>query len=171
MNYVVAVLADRTQAEAASSRLEQEGVPSEAINILGQGYQSIEAFAVLDPQQPARQQARLMAFWLVPFGFVAGFAFNLSTQFELFDWAGRLGNLLIGGLFGAIAGAMGSFFVGGGTGLLFGSDKEVVPYRKLLKSGKYAVVVRGAPNITNRASRVLKQLNPENIQNFVDPQA
>jgi hypothetical protein len=112
-----------------------------------------------------------MAFWLIPFGFIAGIAFNLSTQFELVSWAGRFGNQVLGGIFGALAGAMGSFFVGGGTGLLFGGDKEAVPYRKLLKSGKYAVVVQGAPNITNRASRLLKQLDAERIQNFVDPQA
>jgi len=171
MNYVVALLADRTQAEAASSKLEQEGLPLENISIVGDGYKNMEEFDFMDPKKGAWKQARLMAFWLVPFGFIGGYAFNLSTQFELFPWAGSVGNHLIGGLFGAIAGAMGSFFVGGGSGVLFGGDNDSIPYRRKLKEGNYAIVVQGAPNITNRANRLLKELKPENIQSFIDPQS
>lgn len=171
MNYVVAVLADRLQAEAAQSKLETAGLPTDNISIVGNGCKSIEDFDFMDPKKGARLRARLMSFWLVPFGFIGGYAFNLSTQFELFSWAGSLGNHLIGGLFGAIAGAMGSFFVGGGTGLLFSGDDNAIPYRRqILQEGKYAVVVQGAPNLTNRANRILKELRPENIQSFIDPQ-
>ncbi|MBE9102508.1 hypothetical protein [Vacuolonema iberomarrocanum] len=170
MNYVVAVLADRMRAEAAYSKLEAEGLPTETVSIVGQGYKDIEAFSFLDPKKGARRQAWLMSFWLVPFGFVGGYAFNLSTQFELFPWAGTLGNHLIGALFGAIAGAMGSFFVGGGTGLLFGGENASVAYPRQLKQGKYVIVVQGAPNVTNRANRLLKELKPEDIESFIDPQ-
>ena len=168
MNYVIAVVKDQIQAEEAYSLLADEGVPKDQVNILGKGYEIPAEFDFIDPSRKKKMMARLMSFWLVPFGFVAGYAFNLSTQYMLFPSLGTGGNHLIGGLFGAIAGAMGSFFVGGGVGLSLGSGKQY-PYRKRLKAGKYLVIVKGAPNVTNKANRILKRVNPENLQGFVDP--
>lgn len=168
MNYLIAVLPDRITAEAAYTSLEQEGLPVDSVSILGKGYKTADEFGLIDPSQPARKQIRLMAFWLVPFGFVAGVAFNLSTQYQLIPAAGVLGNQIIGGLLGAIAGAMGSFFVGGGVGLSSGAG-DALPYRNRLKEGKYLVVVKGAPNLTNKATRLLRQFNPESLQGYVDP--
>jgi hypothetical protein len=168
MNYVIAVVPDRDQAEKATVLLEQEGLPKEKIAVFGQGDKVGDEYSFIDPKQKKTKMARLMSFWLVPFGFVAGYAFNLSTQYMLFPSLGALGNHLMGGLFGAIAGAMGSFFVGGGVGFSFGNQKEQ-SYRKQMKAGKYLVVVKGAPNLTNKANRILKQINPENLQGYVDP--
>lgn len=172
MNYLVAVLPDRLQAEAAYSALEADKFPMDGVSIVGKGYKTADEFGFLDPQEAGRKQARLMSFWLVPFGFVGGYAFNVSTQFNLFPWAGALGNHLIGGLFGAIAGAMGSFFFGGGTGLLFGNnDTESPSFRKHLNEGKYILVVKGASSFTNRANRLLKPFKPEAMQNYIEPTA
>jgi hypothetical protein len=168
MNYLIAVLPDRIQAEAAYSALEKEGLPLSQVSILGKGYKSADEFGFIDPKQPARKQALLMATWLVPFGFIGGIAFNLATQYQLVPAVGSLGNQLIGGLLGAIAGAMGSFFVGGGIGLMTGSG-DALPYRNRLAQGKYIVIVQGAPNITNQATRILKQFDPETVQGYVDP--
>lgn len=168
MNYVIAVLADRIQAEAAYSLLEKEGLPMKQVSILGKGYKTADEFGLIDPKQPARKQAKLMSFWLIPFGFVAGVAFNLSTQYQLVPEAGMIGNHLLGGLLGAVAGAMGSFFVGGGAGLMFGSG-DALPYRNRLKEGKYLVVVSGAPNVTNKATSILRSLETESLQAYVDP--
>ncbi|MBD3882582.1 hypothetical protein IFO70_12495 [Phormidium tenue FACHB-886] len=168
MNYVIAVLLDRIQAEAAYSALEKEGLPMEQVSILGKGYKTADEFGFIDPKQPARKQALLMATWLVPFGFVGGIAFNLATQYQLVPEVGSVGNRLLGGVLGAIAGAMGSFFIGGGVGLAAGSG-DALPYRNQLNQGKYLVVVQGAPNITNQATRVLKQFDPESLQGYVDP--
>ena len=168
MNYVIAVLPDRIQAEEAYTALEKEGFSSREVSILGKGYKTADEFGFIDPTTTARKQARLMSFWLIPFGFIAGVAFNLSTQYQLIPEAGVLGNRIIGGLLGAIAGGMGSFFVGGGVGLSFGSG-DALPYRNRLKEGKYLVVVQGAPNLTNKATRILKAFDPESIQGYVDP--
>lgn len=168
MNYVIALLADRIQAESAYSALEQEGLPMEQISLLGKGYKSADEFGFIDPQNQARKRAKLMSFWLVPFGFVGGVAFNLSTQYQLVPAAGVLGNQIIGGILGAIGGAMGSLFVGGGFGFGGGNNNEMA-YHDHLKQGKYVLVVQGTPNITNKASRVLKGCNPENLQSYVDP--
>ncbi|MFB2923505.1 MULTISPECIES: hypothetical protein [Aerosakkonema] len=165
MNYLFAVLADRIQAEEAYSALEKEGLPMDKVSILGRGYKSADEFGLIDPNQQAKKQATLMSYWLVPFGFVAGLAFSLQTNLNTFAWAGEIGNHVIGGLLGAIAGLMGSIFVGGGSGLLFGSG-DALPYRNRLNEGKYLIVVRGSESLTREATRILRQFEPENIQGY-----
>lgn len=168
MNYLIAVLNDRIEAEEAYSALEKEGLPMDKVAILGRGYRSADEFGLIDPTSEAKKQALRLASWTIPFGFVAGFAFNLQTRIEIIEWAGSLGNHIIGGIFGAIAGAMGSFFAGGGTGLIFGSG-DALPYRNRLKEGKYLIAVKGSEILTLQATRILRQFNPENIQGYVDP--
>lgn len=168
MNYLVAVLADRMQAEAAYSALEKEGLPMDKVSILGKGYKSADEFGFIDPKRQARKQAQFMAIWLVPFGFIAGFVFNSLTEIYLFPSLGELGNHMFGGVLGAIAGAMGSFFVGGGVGLVVGSG-DALPYRNRLNAGKYIIVVNGPANLTNQATRILKGFDPETIQGYAEP--
>lgn len=165
MNYLFAVLADRIQAEEAYSALEKEGLPMDKVSILGRGYKSADEFGLIDPNLQAKKQATLMSYWLLPFGFVAGLGFSLQTNLNTFAWAGEIGNHVIGGLLGAIAGLMGSIFVGGGSGLLFGSG-DALPYRNRLNEGKYLIVVRGSESLTREATRILRQFEPENIQGY-----
>ena len=167
MNYLVAVLSDRIQAEEAYTALEKEGVASGQVTILGRGYKSADEFGLIDPNEQAKKQTQLMAFWLVPFGFVAGLTFNFLTGLNTFPWAGGVGNILIGGLLGAGAGAMGSIFAGGGTGLVFGSG-DALPYRNRLNAGKYLIVVKGTESVTRQATRILRSFEPENIQGYSD---
>lgn len=167
MNYLVAVLPDRIQAEAAYLALEKEGVPINKVSILGKGYKSADEFGLIDPNEQAKKQSQLLAFWLVPFGFVAGVAFNFLTDLNTFPWAGELGNRLIGGLLGAGAGAMGGLFTGGGVGLVLGSG-DALPYRNRLNAGKYLVVVKGSESVTRQATRVLRSFEPENLQGYAD---
>ncbi len=168
MNYLVAVLPDRIQAEAAYLALEKEGVPIDKVSILGRGYKSADEFGLIDPNDQAKKQSRLMSFWLVPFGFAAGTVFNILTDLNTFPWAGEIGNHLIGGLLGAAAGAMGSLFAGGGVGLLVGSG-DALPYRNRLNAGKYLVVVQGSETVTRQATRILRQFEPENLQGYAGP--
>lgn len=166
--YLVAVLSDRIQAEAAYSALEKEGLPMENVDILGRGYKSADEYGLIDPNEQAGRLARLMSFWLIPFGFAAGYIFSLITGLNTFAWAGEVGNHIIGGLLGAISGAMGSFFVGGGVGLIVGGG-DALPYRNRLNAGKYLVVVKGSELLTKKATPILRRFNPENIQGYSDP--
>ncbi|NMF64731.1 hypothetical protein [Brasilonema octagenarum] len=165
MNYLIAVLADRIQAEAAYLALEKEAIKS---TILGKGYKTADEFGLIDPNEQAKKQTQFMAIWLVPFGFFAGITFSLLTGLDTFAWAGEIGNHIIGGLLGAVAGAMGSAFAGGGVGLLVGSS-DALPYRNRLNAGKYLVVVQGSEILTRQATRVLRQFEPENIQGYAAP--
>ncbi|MBD1895341.1 hypothetical protein [Coleofasciculus sp. FACHB-129] len=170
MNYLVAVLADRIQAEAAYSALEKEGLPMNKVSILGRGYKSADEFGLIDPNEQAKKQSKLMAYWLIPFGFFAGIAFNITTGLDTFAWAGPIGNYLIAGLLGAASGAMGSVFVGGGVGLALGSG-DALPYRNRLNAGKYLIVVKASETITRQATRILRQFEPENIQGYMDSES
>ena len=161
MNYVIAVLPDRIQAEAAYVALEKEGIKA---TILGKGYKTADEFGLIDPNEQALKQTRLMAFWLVPFGFIAGVTFSIQTDLDTFAWAGEIGNHIIGGLLGAVGGAMGSVFVSGGVGVLFGNS-DSLPYRNRLNAGKYLVVVQGSETLTSKTTRVLRRFDPEDIQN------
>lgn len=167
MNYLVAVLNDRIQAEEAYSALERQGLPMAKIAILGKGYKSADEYGLLDPNQQAMKQVKLMAVWLIPFGFAAGYVFNLITDLDTFAWAGTIGSHIIGGLLGAASGALGSIFVGGGVGLVTGSG-DALPYRNRLNAGKYLVVVKGSEALTRQATTILRQFEPENLQGYVD---
>ena len=163
MDYLIAVFPNRVQAEAAYAALEAE-ITAE-IAILGDGFTTSAEFGLLDPKTVSKARSRQMALWLIPFGFVAGFVFNLQTGIEILSWAGSLGNHIIGGVFGAIAGAMGSFFVGGGV-LNLGRTDET-SYGDRLKDGKYLVAIKGLANL-NQAKGILRTFEPEDLQSFTE---
>ena len=165
MEYLIAVLSDRIQAEAAYTALEKEGLPKSQISILGKGYKNADEFGLINPTVQAKKQALFMAIWLVPFGFFGGFVFSLQTGLDTFAWAGEIGNHVVGGFLGAIGGAMGSIFIGGGVALSSGSG-DALPYRNRLDAGKYLIVVKGSNNLKNKATKILKQFEPENIQGY-----
>ncbi|WP_107668825.1 hypothetical protein [Cyanothece sp. BG0011] len=167
MDYLIAVVSDRIKAEEAYTALEKGGIPTSQVSILGKGYKSADEFGFIDPAQQAKKRATLMAIWLVPFGFVAGYTFDLITGVNSFDWAGEPWNHVLGGFAGAIAGGMGSVFVGGGVGLSVGSG-DALPYRNRLNAGKYLIVVEGATILKNKATSILRPLNPENLQGYTD---
>ncbi len=165
MNYLVAVLDNRIKAEEAYNALTAADVPKDSLDILGRGFKSADDYGLIDPADQAWKQIRLMMFWLVPFGFGAGFVFNIITGLDTFAWTGRLGNQVIGGLLGAVSGAMGAFFIGGGVGLAVGGG-DALSYRNRLTEGKFLVVVRGSEALIRQATPILRQFRPETIQGY-----
>ena len=168
MNYLVAVLSDRIQAEAAYSALEAANFAMKDVDILGTGYKSADEFGLIEPNEKAWQQVRLMALWLIPFGFAAGFTFDAITGLNTFPWAGTTGNQVIGGFLGAASGALGSFIVGGGVGLAIGSGAAIA-YRNRLNAGKYVLIVKGTSGVITQATPIVRQFRPENIQGYSEP--
>jgi hypothetical protein len=139
MNYLVAVLSNRMQAEAAYSALEKEGLPSGQVDILGSGYKSADDYGLIDP-----------------------------SSIDIIPSLPPIGNCILGGLFGAAAGVMGAYFTGGTVGLALGSG-DALPYRNRLNAGKYLIIVKGTDQLTRQATRVLRQFEPENIQGYIEP--
>ncbi|MBE9013897.1 hypothetical protein IQ250_27285 [Pseudanabaenaceae cyanobacterium LEGE 13415] len=168
MSYLVAVLSDRIKAEEAYSALEKEGLPMDKITILGRGYKSADEYGLIDPNETARKQVRLMASWLVPFGFLGGAAFNVITGLDTFAWAGEIGSPLIAGILGGLSGLLGSVFVGGGVGLVVGGG-DALPYRNRLNAGKYLIVINGSDSLIRQATRSLRAFDPESLQGYAEP--
>jgi len=164
-NYIIAILPDRIKAEAAYTALEKAGIPQKRLAIVGKGYKTADEFGFLDPNQQAQKGFLRMAIWLVPFGFFAGYTFDVITNLDTFSWAGDPGNHIVGGLLAALGGAMGSFFVGGSGGLLFGSTDDL-PYRNRLNAGKYLVVVQGIEQFKTEAVKILESFQPESLENY-----
>jgi hypothetical protein len=166
MKYLIAVLADRLKAEEAYTALEKAGIAPQQLAIIGRGYKTADEFGLIDPSEQAKKGAIRMAIWLIPFGFAGGYAFDLITGLDTFSWAGEPGNHILGGILGAIGGAMGSVFVGGGVGLTSGSG-DALPYRNLVNGGKYLISVKGSDALQNKARGILEEFNPENIKGYV----
>ena len=152
MNYLVAVLPDRTQAEAAYSALQKEGLPTDGINILGDGYQSADDYGLIDPNVEASKEIKRELYWLLGFGFIAGYVFNWLTAIQILPAIAPIGNRIIGGIFGAAAGGLGAYFSGGAVGLTIGSG-DALPYRNRLNAGKYLVIVKGTGELVEPATR------------------
>lgn len=168
MNYLIAVLANKQTVEAAYSALKQEGVPSEQVTILGEGYQSADDFGLIEPNRQARQRATKLVYLLIPLGFGAGYLFNWLTGIEIFSIANPLINHIIGGILGAVSGVLGAIFVGGAVGLTVGSG-DALTYRNRLNAGQYLIVTKGTDSSIRQATKVLRQFEPEYIQEYEEP--
>ena len=168
MNYLITVLANKQQAEEAYSKLKQEGIPSDKLTILGEGYQSADEFGLIKPNLQASKRAKKLAYMLIPFGFVAGYVFNVLTGIQLFSFTNPFVEHIIGGILGAISGLLGAIVVGGGVGLTTGSG-DALTYRNRLNAGKYIIVTEGADNSIRQATKLLRQFEPEYIQGYEEP--
>jgi|YNPBryBLVA2012_1023415.scaffolds.fasta_scaffold00851_20 hypothetical protein len=157
MQYLVALLPDRLQAEAVYSALEEAGLPLEAVALVGRGYRDVADY----PLPQGGWRPNFFTYWLVPFGFVSGVGFSILTGLETFtSWAGVWGNHLLGGLLGAVAGGMGSVVVGGGLGQL--AQWGLPNYVQAVKQGKYVLVVQGA-GLVNRAKGIVLRFQPQSL--------
>jgi len=167
MNYLVAVMGDRIQAEAAYTALEKANLPTTQLSIVGRGYKDLGDLSFEDPSEIGRRRMKIMSAWLVPFGFIGGVAFSLATELSTFAWAGEVGNHVVGGFLGAIGASMGSVFINGGPILALGKG-DSQSYRDRLEQGQYLVVVEGNDGVIRRANPVIKQQNPELLQDIGD---
>lgn len=164
-NYLVAVLDDRKQTEEAYKALEREALPVEQVSILGEGYDSADDFGLIHPDREAEKSSERLATWLLPFGFAAGFAFNVLTDIQIVSWLNAFSNHVIGGLFGAASGLLGAYTVGRLSGWTVGSG-DAIAYRNRLNAGKYLIIARGGAGALRRATRTLRQFEPENLQGY-----
>ncbi len=167
MNYLIAVLPDKSQAEAAYSALTNEGLSLNQIDIFGSGYKSADDYKLINPNQQARKGVKRLLQWLVPFGFLAGYAFNYLTGIKILA-LGDIGSHIFGGILGASAGVLGAYLVGGEVGLTV-DRVDAFSYRNRLNAGKYLIVIKGTKELIRKATSILRSFEPENIQGYVEP--
>ena len=168
MNYLIAVLANKQQVEEAYSVLQQDGISTAEVTILGEGYQSADEFGLINPNKQAGKGAKKLAYGLIPFGFVAGYVFNVLTGIQLFSFTNAFAEHIIGGVLGAVSGLLGATIVGGGVGLTTGSG-DALTYRNRLNAGQYIIIAKGSDSLIRRATSLLRQFEPEFIQGYEEP--
>jgi len=137
----------------------------EQIAILGEGHQSANQFGLINPNNQARLWSRRLAYFSIPFGFAAGYAFNLLTGIIILPWSGSIGNHILGGLLGVGAGALGALLVGGMVGWTTASG-DAIAYRNRLNAGKYLIITEGSDTLVRQAMKVLRQFEIEAIQGY-----
>jgi hypothetical protein len=160
--YIVVTFSDRLQADAAYEKLKTSDLALAHIDLLGAGHKSLKDINLYDPNQVAWEQAKRMLYWVVPFGFIAGFSFNEITHLSILEQGSPLVNHFIGGFFGAIASAMGGFTFGGGAQFLMDSEKK--PFAQRLATGKYLLVAQGTELLIRQASRLLQSSPSDSLQ-------
>ena len=106
---VVVVMNDRQRLHQLQERLGDGPTPMATLLAIGEGETPLEQVARLNPAEARRQRQRLMARWLLPFGFMAGLTFTYITDLDTFAFAGAWSQHLIGALLGLVSGWMGSF--------------------------------------------------------------
>ena len=169
MQYLIAVLPDRIQAEGAYTALEQAHIPLTQVSLLGRGYKTADEFGFINPNEPAQTQAKQMVTWLIPFGFVLGYTFDMITNQPLITEASPWLSHIFGGCLGAVFGGVGGFFVGGGVGLVSGGGDALI-YRNRLNAGKYLIVVKGTAALIRQSTELIRPFEPEMMQGYVEPQ-
>jgi hypothetical protein len=167
VQYLVASFNSRQQAEKAYAQLKRESFEIEEVLIVSQ-MDTINQHQIYDPTAALWQRTQRMMIWVIPFGFLAGLAFHLSTQLTILEGASPLVQNGLAGLFGAIAGALGSFNFSGGTQLLFDNSKQ--SFQKRLKTGEHLLVARGSALFIRQVNRALQYLSKEKIEFYDAPQ-
>lgn len=165
MNYLVAVLPDRQKTEEAYNSLKNQDLKMAQISVLGEGYQNADQFGLINPNRQASLRSNKMAYFSIPFGFAAGYAFNWLTGINVVGGLSPIANHIIGGVFGMAAGALGALLVGGLVGWTTSSG-DAIAYRNRLNDGKYLIIAKGSDSLVRQATRILRQFNPEEIQGY-----
>jgi hypothetical protein len=160
--YLVATFNNKEQANVAYKQLQTADLPLMQVELVGAGYKSLQDLNLTDPNQVAWRQAMRMLWWLIPFGFIAGFSFNDITGLTILKQGPSALNHIVGGLLGAGSAAMGGFTFGGGAQVLL--DREKTPLAKRLKSGKYLLVAQGTELLIRQANKALQGSPSDSLQ-------
>jgi len=120
---------------------------------------------LLNPALARKDRQKILATWLIPFGFIAGLSFSQMTDLKTFANMGFPDPLekLLGGLVGMISGALGSFFSAGGTSQETVDDLRVI--RKKSEEG-YWLLILELPMEIEPPWAILKEMDSLEIINI-----
>ncbi len=157
---VVVVMDDRGRLQQLQQRLASMNPPPAQLRAIGAGESDLAAVDRLNPAAGRRQRQRVMARWLLPFGFLAGLTFTRITDLHTFDFAGPWGEPVIGGLLGMGSGWMGSFAAAASVNSE--EDDRIRSLRNRLEEGCWLLLVEPARG-TEMPWQVLQQARPKAV--------
>ena len=101
----------------------------------------IDSVKLLNPKLTKNLRQKRMAYWLMPFGFIAGLTFTQMTGLRTFESLGipPIAEPIIGSFLGMGSGWMGSYFAAGSVNPLINEDIDSL--RKLSAKGYWFVIV------------------------------
>ena len=96
---------------------------------------------ILNPKLARKERQKVLATWLIPFGFIAGVSFSQMTDLKTFAEMGFPNQFekIIGGLVGMISGWLGSFFSAGGINQE--NEDDIRALRKKSESGFWLLIL------------------------------
>ncbi len=102
---------------------------------------NIDSVKLLNPKLAQKMRQKTMAFWLMPFGFITGFAFTKMTNLNTFSTLGLgpLGEGLMGSLLGMGSGLLGSYFAARSLNPDINNDIDTL--RKLSNKGLWLLLL------------------------------
>ena len=126
-----------------------------------------ENVELLNPQFSRQKRQKLMALWLMPFGFIAGVTFAQMTGLETFSniGLGTLGQPLLGGLLGMGSGLIGSYVATAGDNS--GRNEDIGLLRKRHEESKWLLILE-TPVGVDLPWQTLQIASPIEIMRFND---
>ena len=103
--------------EPLENKIESENLDLENSEEVVINQLNFDNVKLLNPTLARKDRQKVLATWLVPFGFIAGLSFSQMTDLKTFAEMGFPNQFekLLGGLVGMISGWLGSFFSAGSS--------------------------------------------------------
>jgi Heat induced stress protein YflT domain len=161
---IVAVYPDHAAAEKAIQQLHVAGFAKSDLSIIGRDFQvKEEPVGFISPGDYAKAGAATGASFGGLFGLLVGAAVVLIPGVGPVIVAGPLAAALLAGMEGAIAGTALGTLAGALVGWGIPKDRAL-RYETQMVGGKFIVVVRGVPEVIDRARSLLSPHPPEHIE-------
>ena len=118
----------------------------------------IDDVKLLNPKISSRNRQKLMAFWLMPFGLIAGITFSGMTDLNTFSRFGfnSYGEIIISGLLGMGSGLIGSFFAASSVNPY---KKDIESLRKRNEQGQWLLLLQ-TPFETDLPWQIIREIDP-----------
>ncbi len=154
-NSVIAMFDQHTQAEEAVKQLQQAGVDMKKLSIVGKGYQTEEnVVGYYTTGDRMMHWGKYGAFWGGIWGLLFGSAFFIIPGIGPLVVAGPIVAWIVGALEGAaVVGGLSA--IGAGLYSIGIPKNSILQYEKVLKAGKFMLVVHGTPDEVTRAKAIL----------------
>ena len=120
---------------------------------------------LLNPQLARKERQRILATWLIPFGFITGLGFSQMTGLDTFTEMGFPNQFekLIGGIVGMISGWLGSLFSAGGGNQDI--DDDLSALRKKSEQGLWLLILE-TPIEIELPWNIIKDIRARDIINI-----
>lgn len=142
---VVVVLESRKRLRELRDQLAAAQPPMASMVAIGTGETPLEEVEQLNPAFSRQRRQKRMAFWLMPFGFLAGLTFTQITDLQTFSALGPWGEPLLGGLLGMGSGWMGSYVAAASVNSEI--DDRIRTLRNRLEEGSWLLLLEPAAGV------------------------